>query len=153
MLDDATVQLMSEKGIWWSMQPFTDDGHSAFAEGSPNRVKQLTMFAGTDTAYVLARKYKVRTAWGTDILFDAAASAKQGEKLAEMAKWYSAAQALKLATNDNGQLLALSCPRSPYPGTLGVVEAGALADCCWSTAIRLKTSVWSLIRRRTSRSL
>jgi imidazolonepropionase-like amidohydrolase len=33
-----------------------------------------------------------------------------------------------MATGDNGQLLALSGLRSPYPGKLGVVEAGALAD-------------------------
>jgi len=56
LLDDATVKIMAEKGIWWSMQPFTDDGHPTFAEGSPNRIKQLTMFAGTDTAYALAKK-------------------------------------------------------------------------------------------------
>ena len=35
---------------------------------------------------------------------------------------------LKLVTHDNAQLLALSGPRNPYPGKLGVVEAGALAD-------------------------
>ncbi len=128
MLDDATVKLMADKGIWWSMQPFTDDGNSSFAEGSPNRIKQLTMFKGTDTAYALARKYKIKTAWGTDILFDPIAAAQQGQMLAKMVKWYTPAEALKIATLDNGQLLALSGPRSPYPGTLGVVEVGALAD-------------------------
>ncbi len=34
LLDEATVQLMAEKGIWWSLQPFVDDGHSTFPEGS-----------------------------------------------------------------------------------------------------------------------
>ena len=33
-----------------------------------------------------------------------------------------------MATADNGELLALSGLRSPYPGKLGVVEPGALAD-------------------------
>ena len=33
-----------------------------------------------------------------------------------------------MATGDNGDLLALSGLRSPYPGRLGVVEEGALAD-------------------------
>jgi imidazolonepropionase-like amidohydrolase len=33
-----------------------------------------------------------------------------------------------MVTHDNAELLALSGPRSPYPGRLGVVEAGALAD-------------------------
>ena len=35
LLDDATAKLMAEKGIWWSLQPFTDDKPSPFAEGSP----------------------------------------------------------------------------------------------------------------------
>jgi imidazolonepropionase-like amidohydrolase len=128
MLDDATAKLMAGKGIWWSMQPFTDDGNSAFAEGSPNRIKQLTMFGGTDTAYALAKKYKIRTAWGTDTLFDPMVAAQQGQMLAKMVKWYTSAEALKIATYDNGQLLALSGPRSPYAGILGVVEVGALGD-------------------------
>jgi imidazolonepropionase-like amidohydrolase len=33
-----------------------------------------------------------------------------------------------MAARDNGELLALSGPRSPYPGRIGVVEEGALAD-------------------------
>ena len=33
-----------------------------------------------------------------------------------------------MATGDNAQLLALSGQRNPYPGKLGVVEEGALAD-------------------------
>ena len=33
-----------------------------------------------------------------------------------------------MATGTNGELLKLSGPRDPYPGKLGVVEEGALAD-------------------------
>lgn len=128
LLDDATAKAMAEKGIWWSLQPFLDDGPSAFPEGSPNRVKQLEMFKGTDAAYALAKKHRIRTAWGTDILFDAAASATQGGKLAKMVRWYTPAEVLRMATADNADLLALSGPRNPYPGKLGVVEEGAFAD-------------------------
>jgi imidazolonepropionase-like amidohydrolase len=128
LLDDATVKLMSEKGIWWSLQPFTDDQTSTYPEGSPNHVKLLQMFSGTDTAYGLAKKYKIKTAWGTDILFSAENAKTQGAQLAKMVRWYSPAEALKMATADNAELLALSGPRNPYPGKLGVVEEGALAD-------------------------
>ena len=128
LLDEATAKLMAEKGVWWSLQPFLDDGPSAFPEGSPNRLKQLEMFGGTDTAYALARKHRIRTAWGTDTLFSAEAAATQGKQLAKMVRWYTPAEALRMATADNAELLALSGPRSPYPGKLGVVEEGALAD-------------------------
>jgi imidazolonepropionase-like amidohydrolase len=128
LLDEATAKLMAEKGVWWSLQPFVDDGKSAFAEGSPNRIKQLEMFSGTDTAYRLARKYRIKTAFGTDILFDAAAAATQGAQLSILLRWYAPAEVLKMATADNAQLLALSGKRSPYAGKLGVVAEGALAD-------------------------
>jgi imidazolonepropionase-like amidohydrolase len=128
LLDDETAKLMADKGIWWSMQPFTDDRPSSFPEGSPNRIKQLTMYKGTDTAYSLAKKYKIKTAWGTDILFDPAVASQQTSQLTKMVRWYTSAEALKMATYDNAQLLALSGPRSPYPGKVGVIEAGAFAD-------------------------
>jgi imidazolonepropionase-like amidohydrolase len=128
LLDDATVKLMAEKGIWWSLQPFTDDKPSPYPEGSPNRVKQLTMFSGTDTAYQLAKKYRVKTAWGTDILFNPSNLAGQTHQLTKMVTWYTPAELLKMATADNAALLALSGERSPYLGKLGVIEPGALAD-------------------------
>jgi len=128
LLDDATAKLMAEKGVWWSLQPFLDDQPSAFAEGSPNRLKQLEMYAGTDTAYALARKYKIKTAWGTDTLFDAATAATQGAQLAKMTRWFSPVEVLKMGTSVNAELLALAGARSPYRGKLGVVAEGALAD-------------------------
>ena len=61
----------------------------------------------------------------SDTLFDAAVAATQ---LANRVRWYAPAEVLKMATADNAELLALSGARSPYPGKLGVVEEGALAD-------------------------
>ena len=54
--------------------------------------------------------------------------ARQGAQLAKMVKWFTPAETLRMATADNAELLALSGLRSPYPGKLGVVEEGALAD-------------------------
>ena len=47
-------------------------------EGSAIREKQKIMFAGTDTAYDLAKKYKLKTAWGPDILSDPLVSIPKG---------------------------------------------------------------------------
>ena len=43
-------------------------------------------------------------------------------------RWFTPYKALKMATYDNAQLLKLCGPRDPYPGKLGVIEEGALAD-------------------------
>lgn len=128
LADEPVARLMARSGVWWSLQPFTDDGNSRFPEGSPNRAKQLEMYSGTDTAYALARKFNIKTAWGTDILFSPEAAATQGAKLAQMVHWYTPAEVLQMATATNAELLALSGLRSPYKGRLGVVEVGALAD-------------------------
>jgi imidazolonepropionase-like amidohydrolase len=129
LADEATAKLMAEKGIWWSLQPFLDDEDAVpFPEGSASRKKQIKISSGTDTAYGLAKKYKIKTAWGTDTLFDEKRARRQGAQLSKLVRWYTPAEILKMATADNAELLALAGPRNPYPGKLGVVEEGALAD-------------------------
>ena len=86
------------------------------------------MWPGIDRTYRLAKKYKIKTAWGTDILFSRALATQQGAILASLIRWYTPAEALAMATGTNAELLALSGKRNPYPGKLGVVEEGALAD-------------------------
>jgi imidazolonepropionase-like amidohydrolase len=127
LADEATAKLMAEKGIWWSLQPFLDD-EDAIPQQGPNRLKQLEVSAGTDRAYGLAKKYKVKIAFGVDSLFDPRSGARHGKQLAKLVRWFTPAEVLKMATSDNAALLALSGLRSPYPGKLGVVEEGALAD-------------------------
>jgi imidazolonepropionase-like amidohydrolase len=61
-------------------------------------------------------------------LYDAKLATRQGAQLAKLVRWYTPAEVLKMATADNGELLALSGLRSPYPEKIGVVEEGALAD-------------------------
>ena len=129
MVDEDTVRFMAEKGVWWCLQPFLDDEDAIpFPEDSENRRKQLTMTCGTATAYEWAKKYKIKTAFGTDTLFDAKLATRQGAQLAKLVRWYSPAEVLKMATSDNAELLAMCGERNPYPGRLGVIEEGALAD-------------------------
>ena len=86
-------------------------------------------------------KYNVKIAFGTDTLFDAASlPRRQGAQLAKLTLWFTPAEILKMATTDNAELLALSGLRNPYPGKLGVVEQGALADLFLVEATRLRTS-------------
>lgn len=127
LLDAETVALIAREQVSWCLQPFLDDEDAPPLTG-PNRDKFLQMTAGTDNAYELAKRHGVRVAWGTDTLFDPELTTKQGKQLAKMVRWFSPAEVLTMATATNAEVLALSGPRNPYPGTLGVVEEGALAD-------------------------
>jgi imidazolonepropionase-like amidohydrolase len=128
LMDDATARLIAERGVWLSIQPFPDELAYAFPPGSQQREKAAEVFAGMDVAYRLARKHKLKTAWGTDIIFSPALARRQGELLVKLERWYTPAETLAMATATNAELLALSGKRNPYPGKLGVVEEGALAD-------------------------
>ncbi|WP_026752480.1 amidohydrolase family protein [Sediminibacterium sp. C3] len=129
LADEETAKLMAEKGIWWSLQPFIDNGESRFPEGSPNRLKQDEMRQGTEIAYTFAKKYNIKTAWGTDILFDAKEATKQGSKLSALTRWYTPYEILKMATSSNAELLRMSGKRDPYQkGKLGEISVGAYAD-------------------------
>jgi imidazolonepropionase-like amidohydrolase len=128
LMDEATAKLMAEKGAWLSIQPFPDGMEQIFPPGSDEREKALEVMNGTGRAYELAKKYHIKTAFGSDILFSPELAKRQGALLVSLTKWYTPAEALAMATGTNGQLLALSGERSPYRGKLGVVEEGALAD-------------------------
>jgi imidazolonepropionase-like amidohydrolase len=128
LMDDATARMMADKGVWLSMQPLPDELAEAFPPGSEQRAKAVEVFAGTARTYELAKKYGIKTAWGTDVLFSAALARQQGALLAKIATWFTPAEVLAQATRTNARLLALSGRRNPYPGKLGVVEEGALAD-------------------------
>jgi imidazolonepropionase-like amidohydrolase len=125
LLDEDTMKLMADKGIWLSLQVL-----DPAPDRAPQNVKEKKqqVVDGTDFAYRMAKKYNVKLAWGTDFLFYPPQNANQNKDMLKLRKWFNAAEILKMVTHDNAELLALSGPRSPYKGKLGVVETGALAD-------------------------
>ncbi|MGL4967525.1 MAG: amidohydrolase family protein [Inquilinus sp.] len=127
LIDEATAKLMADKDIWLSTQPFvgTDDAPPLTGQSQTNL---LQVIGGTNTAYSLAKEYKIKTAFGTDLLFSRDVTERQGLMLTHLTRWYDNADILRMATSINAELLAMSGPRNPYPGKLGAIEEGALAD-------------------------
>ena len=127
LLDEETVALMAEKGIWWCLQPFLDDEDApSLAGAEPGEVppdgrghrQRLPARDQAPGAGGLAPTRSSTPGWRH-------ARARSSPKLT---RWYSPAEVLQQATSGNAELLALSGPRNPYPGRLGVVAEGALAD-------------------------
>lgn len=125
LLDKKTLRMMARQNVWLSTQvlrPNTPDMN-------PQRVvKRAPVLEGQARLWPMARDLGVKLAWGTDFLFEPDLNHQQNSFIPQLAEWFKSAQVLKLVTHDNAQLLALSGLRSPYPGALGVVKEGALAD-------------------------
>jgi imidazolonepropionase-like amidohydrolase len=128
LMDEDTAKLIADKGIWLSLQPLPEQMRLGFPEGSVQREGADAVFPGIARTYEFAKKYHIKTAFGTDVLFSRALAQQQGAILASLGRWYTPAEALVMATSTNAELLAMSGNRTPYPGQLGVVEQGAYAD-------------------------
>jgi imidazolonepropionase-like amidohydrolase len=127
LIDEATVKLMGEKGIWLSIQALDEAGRADFTE--EQKQQKAAVANGADAVIKLAKKYKVKMAWGTDVFFNPPINKDQNTYIAKMGNWFTPFEVLKLITSENAQLLALSGNRSPYKaGKLGVIEEGAYAD-------------------------
>lgn len=126
LIDEPTMEVLAQSGAWLSMQAFAIEDNTY---PSPvQQAKHIQICEGTDHAYKLAKEYNVKLAWGTDLLFNPTNTKNQNHGIIKLQKWFSNFEILKMVTSGNAQLLAMSGARNPYPGELGVIEEGALAD-------------------------
>ena len=126
LIDEPTMELLAESGAWLSMQAFAVEDNTY---PSPvQQAKHIQICNGTDHAYNLAKKYNVKLAWGTDLLFNPANTKNLNHGIVKLQKWFTNYEILKMVTSGNARLLAMSGARNPYPGPLGVIREGALAD-------------------------
>jgi len=128
LIDEATMRYMQEKDIWLSPQvivfTFIPKGYT---EDQANKHRQA--YAGIDSMFTTAKKIGFKNiSFGTDIITDPATIKRMNEEFVHRTKWFSNAEVLRQATSSSAALLALSGKRNPYPGKLGVIEEGALAD-------------------------
>lgn len=124
LLDEATVKYLKDKDVWLSTQVFEEYGDSY----TPlQRAKEHQVVSGESNVFKWAIKYNVKMAWGSDFFFEPDGVA-QNRQFVKLKNWMSPARALKMATHDNAQLMAMSGERNPYPGKLGVIQPGAYAD-------------------------
>lgn len=126
LIDEEAMKVLVDNDVWLSMQAFMVEDNTY---PSPlQQAKHIQICNGTDRTYNLAKKYNAKLAWGTDLLFNPANTKNQNKGILKLKKWFSNFEALKMVTHDNAQLLSMSGARNPYPGQLGVIQEGALAD-------------------------
>ncbi len=125
LLDKKTLKLMKKNDVWLSCQNLIESSENM---DPMRRLKRQPVIEGQKKLWPMAKKMKLKLAWGTDFLFEPELNERQNEFILALKEWFTPYEILKMVTHDNAQLLALSGLRSPYAGKLGVVEEGALAD-------------------------
>jgi len=125
LLDVSTLKLIKKKKIWLSCQYLIESSDDM---SELRKEKRKPVIDGQKMLWPLAKKMKVKLAWGTDFLFEPWLNEEQNSYLLKLKEWFTPYEILKMATYDNAQLLKLSGNRSPYKGTLGIIEKDALAD-------------------------
>lgn len=130
LMDEETAKIMAEKGVWLSIQPFMIEEQNDYLIGSPSREKRDYVYGHTDEVYKIAKTYKVKTAWGTDLTGKQKIDRRNDlSRLIGLKKWFSPYEALKMVTSTNAEMLRLSGPRNPYQeGNLGELTEGSYAD-------------------------
>jgi len=127
LIDEEIAKMMAKNGVWLSPQVVV---YLTFSPdlGPVRLAKGKMVEAGLDQMFKLAKKYKLKIAFGTDVVVNPKACADQSREFVERTKWFTPAEVLRQATSLSGELLQLSGERSPYPGKIGVIEEGAHAD-------------------------
>jgi imidazolonepropionase-like amidohydrolase len=134
-ISEETAVLLKEKGAF--IAPFTAGitkeafQHPAYSvPGTPQYIKGKEFQRDSKDFVEIIKKVQPKLVMAVDIVFltgAAARSARDFEKFA-FARFFGNFQALRSMTSVPGELMALTGRNNPYPGKLGAIEEGALAD-------------------------
>lgn len=133
LIEEDTVKKLVDKGAWLVPQSYivskeANDGNPVFADPIQS-AKMVQAMEGSVNCFKWAKQYGAKVAWGTDMFGMREAYDNTNLEFRTRAEYYSNVEQLKQVTSANGELLALSNLKHPYPGAkLGVVEEGAYAD-------------------------
>jgi imidazolonepropionase-like amidohydrolase len=127
LIDEPTMRLLADRGVFLSTNVVV---YEKVPPGitPTQRLKFEQVWQATDTMMKLAKKYHVKLGFGTDLINSLEMQARQNREFTLRARWFSPIEILRQATSGNAAILAMSGPRNPYPGALGVIAPGAYAD-------------------------
>jgi imidazolonepropionase-like amidohydrolase len=134
-IDEPTARYLKELGAFISPYTagLTPEGiaHPAYSiPGTPQYIKAREFQANSKNFVEIIKKVKPKLVFAVDVVFLNGVDARKNrdfEKFA-FARFFGNLQALRSMTSVGGELMALTGKNNPYPGKLGVIEAGALAD-------------------------
>ena len=133
LIHEDTMKKLVDKGAWIVPQSYivskeANEGNPVFADPIQS-AKMVQAMDGSVNCFKWAKQYGAKVAWGTDMFGMRLAYDNTNLEFRTRAAYYSNLEQLKQVTSANGELLALSNLKHPYPGArLGVIEPDAYAD-------------------------
>jgi imidazolonepropionase-like amidohydrolase len=132
VLEESTVKRMAKLGVFYSPQlflPLQPTAGNPMFQDPIQQAKLKVVAEGTRNAIALAKQYKVKILWGTDVFFGSAPFNAFTQEFAYRDEFFTPVEQLQQVTGNNGKVLALSGLKNPYPeAELGVIKEGAFAD-------------------------
>ena len=127
LIDEEAMELLVEKEAILSPQVYVTAQLLPIYTDPVRAGKLKQAMDGMDNMFKLAKKYKAKIVYGTDLLFDYEARKQQLHDLTLRKPWFTSAEIMIQATGNAADCVALSGKRNIY-GKLGVIEEGAMAD-------------------------
>jgi imidazolonepropionase-like amidohydrolase len=134
-IDKEAMELLVSRGAFLSTNfpAFSDEAlkHPVYGNPKgPQYPKMIQFLSEKDPFLKLAKQYKPRMVFNTDIVLSnlATTRAMRDNAMYLHAEFMGNFEALKAMTSTGGELAALTGKNNPYPGKLGVIEPGAYAD-------------------------
>jgi imidazolonepropionase-like amidohydrolase len=127
LMNEEAIKLGVERGVWWSPQTVVYlHPESEQDLNEIQRAKLNVVVDGLKKTLALFKKHNAKVLFGTDCVFDM--RKVQHLELKYRSQFFSSLDILRQATSNGGQALRMSGKLYPYPGDLGVIKEGAMAD-------------------------
>jgi len=124
LVSEETVKLGVDHGVWWSPQTVVylnpPQGWSEIQQA-----KLEVVVSGLRRTLELLQKHQAQILFGTDCFGNMEV---QHLEFKYRSQFFPALEILRQATSNGGKALRMSGKLYPYPGDLGVIQEGAMAD-------------------------
>ena len=128
LITEEALRVMMEHDVWLSPQVIVYTFHPV-GYNDEQKARHDEAYDGIDKMFTMAKEMGYdKIVFGTDVITSPSMLARANEEFVLRTKWFDNVEVLRQATSRSAELLALSGPRNPYPGALGVIAEGAHAD-------------------------
>ena len=134
-IEDETMAFLVNRQAFLStnLGAFSDElmKHPVYGDpNGPQYAKAIQFPQARERFIRLVKKYKPKLVFNTDIVLSDmnTSRASRDHSMYLQGEYFGNFEALKALTSTAGELAAATGQNNPYPGKLGVVEEGALAD-------------------------